>query len=551
MRPPIRSLTCLALLLLAAGPGARAAAGATAAPGGRAGAESKPADNKFDIWEFRVLGNHVLPVRSVERAVYPLLGPARDLDTVKSAVSALEKAYKDAGYGTVFVDIPEQEVTEGVIRLKVTEGVVERVRVRGERYFSGRQIRAALPALVPGETPQLTELQKQLTALNSQTPDRLVTPVLKAGSMPGTTDVDLVVKDQLPLDASVQYDNRHTAYTTPNRLTATLAYDNLWQRLDSISLQYQTAPADPQNAVVESGTYLAHFDDAAGFAAFSYIHTSSNVLAVGTLGVLGSGDIYGAHWLQPLPGGGAFSQNINVGADYKDVRTEVLPDSSASSASSSSGAASAPVTAPVTYMNWSGAYTASWMEPTRSLTATLAMNFGIDQFVNKTLEFSNARYDASPSYFYLRFTSQATQNLPAGLSLFGRLSGQWATTPLVNNEQFSLGGEDTVRGYLEAETLGDLGVAGTFELHSPNIGALWGPLGQLYVFGFVDGGVASLLDALPGQHWSVRLWSTGGGLRLVSPTGLSGSFDYAVPEANGIQTHKGDGRMDFLVRYGF
>lgn len=138
----------------------------------------------FDIVEFRVLGTHILPRPAIEKAVYPFLGPKRTIDTVKQAADALEKAYKDAGYGAVFVDIPEQEVADGLVRLKVTEGKLESVHVRGERYYSRRQILAALPALAPGTPPSLPALQQQLGELNARTPDRAVTPVLKAGSEP-------------------------------------------------------------------------------------------------------------------------------------------------------------------------------------------------------------------------------------------------------------------------------------------------------------------------------------------------------------------------------
>src|SRR5262249_5146508 len=154
---------------------------------------------KFDIWQFIVLGNHVLPQRAVEATVYPFLGPNRDVATVQQARAALEKAYKQAGYETVFVDGPAQEVTNGVVRLRVTEGQVEWVHIHGARYFSDRQIRAAIPALTPGKTPLLTALQTQLNQLNSQTADRFVTPVLNAGSKPGMVDADLDVKDRLPL----------------------------------------------------------------------------------------------------------------------------------------------------------------------------------------------------------------------------------------------------------------------------------------------------------------------------------------------------------------
>src|SRR5512141_1442885 len=57
----------------------------------------------FDVLEYRVLGNTVLPAASIERAVYPHLGPGKSLDVVEQARMALEQAYHAAGYGTVFV----------------------------------------------------------------------------------------------------------------------------------------------------------------------------------------------------------------------------------------------------------------------------------------------------------------------------------------------------------------------------------------------------------------------------------------------------------------
>ena len=511
--------------------------------GAPAPAATEGQQNKFDINEFRVLGSHVLPERDVERAVYPFLGPGRDIETVRKAADALEKAYKEAGFGAVFVDIPEQTVEDGIVRLKVTEGSLDRVRVRGARYFSGRQILEALPALEAGQTPHLTSLQQQLTDLNARTPDRTITPVLKAGPQPGTVDVDLAVKDSLPLHGSVEVDNRHTADTTPNRLSVSLSYDNLWQRQDSIALQYQTAPARTANDKVESVTYLAHIAD--GLAAFSYLHTNSNVLALGTLGVLGKGTIYGAHWLQPITNTPESSQSFTFGADYKDVQTLVNPDPV-------NGSSGAPVTAPVHYLNWSASYSQAWRAPTHTFGTTVGVGLGIRGLIDTPAEFENARSQGTPGYFYLRISGDALQSLPAGMAFQARLTSQWSMNPLVNNEQFALGGQDTVRGYLEAETLADTGAAGTLEFHSPSFGAHLGSmLKPLYAFGFVDAGIATLIDPLPSQDSKFHLWSTGVGLRLENSSGLSGSLDYAIPEKDGVRTRKHDGRFDFLIRYGF
>jgi hemolysin activation/secretion protein len=499
----------------------------------------------FDINEFRVLGTAVLPKTAIERAVYPFLGPNRTIATVKQAADALEKAYKDAGYGAVFVDIPEQEVADGIVRLKVTEGKLETVHVRGERYYSRRQILAALPALQAGNSPSLPALQKELSELNARTPDRVVTPVLKAGSEPGTVDVDLDVKDKLPLSGFVSYDDRHTADTTPNRATVGLSYDNLWGRQDTLGLMYQTAPAKPSDAEVLIANYLGHVGSGDSEAALSYTHTYSNVLALGTLGVLGKGSIYGAHWIKPLNSSPGDSQSLNLGADYKDVLTSVLPDTTGSTGSGA-------VTAPVSYVDWSAVYAGNWFRGGFLYSASVGANFGVRGLVNSSDQFENARYNAYPNYFYVRTAFGATKPLPGGLAFQERLNAQWSDSPLVNNEQFSLGGEDTVRGYLEAETLGDSGAAGGVELHSPSLGRHVGSFfAPLNFFVFVDAGVANLVDALPSQHENFTLWSRGVGLRLDNPQGVSGYLDYAVPERDGVRTLKDDSRIDFSLRYTF
>src|SRR5215470_10609469 len=69
----------------------------------------------FDILEYRVEGNSVLPKLAIERAVYPHLGEKKRIADVEKARVALEKAYHDAGYATVVVNVPVQKVDKGVV----------------------------------------------------------------------------------------------------------------------------------------------------------------------------------------------------------------------------------------------------------------------------------------------------------------------------------------------------------------------------------------------------------------------------------------------------
>ena len=63
-------------------------------------------------------------------------------------------------------------------------------------------------------------------------------------------------------------------------------------------------------------------------------------------------------------------------------------------------------------------------------------------------------------------TASREQKLPAGCSLLAQ-AGQAATGALISNEQFALGGINSVRGYYEGDQYGDCGWNGSLELRSP------------------------------------------------------------------------------------
>ena len=176
------------------------------------------APHSFDVNEFVVRGNTTLPSVEIEKAVYPFEGPGRSLADVNAARDALQKVYQDRGYQSVVVELPPQQVKDGVIILQVVEATVGRLRVEGAHYNSPQNIREAVPALTEGKVPDFTQAQQQLTDLN-KSPDRQVVPVLKPGVLPQTVDVDLKVDDHSPWHGSLELSNDNSPDTTPLRTT--------------------------------------------------------------------------------------------------------------------------------------------------------------------------------------------------------------------------------------------------------------------------------------------------------------------------------------------
>ena len=123
-----------------------------------------------------------------------------------------------------------------------------------------------------------------------------------------------------------------------------------------------------------------------------------------------------------------------------------------------------------------------------------------------------------------------------------------ADQPLVNSEQFAGGGLTSVRGYLEAEVLGDDGVVGTLELRSPSLLSKLGPDANEWRFYiFTDGGYLTLLDPLPEQDSTFALASIGIGTRIRFQNHFNGSLDAALPFIDQINTDAWNWRLTFRL----
>jgi len=209
----------------------------------------------------RIPGGHVeAGLRSGDiRSPFPEELNRRFVDSVSSwmfaptpsARDALLAAYQAAGYQSVYVDLPEQQVTQGVVFLQVSETRVGRVRVVGAEYNSPLDVRDQVPALQEGTVPDFNKAQSQLAALN-RGPKRQVMPLVRQGALPGTMDVDLKVEDQSPWRASVGLNNDYSADTRKLRASASIGHDNLWQLGHSASISFFGAPQDLKQKQVVS-----------------------------------------------------------------------------------------------------------------------------------------------------------------------------------------------------------------------------------------------------------------------------------------------------------
>ncbi len=490
---------------------------------------------RFFVREYRVTGATKLSGLEIEQALYPYMGPYRSADDVEQARQKLETTYRDKGYQTVSVTIPQQDPSLGIIRFEVIEGRVSRTRVKGAKYHLPSRVRAGIPSLAEGSVPNMNDVRREILALNRQR-DRSVRPELRSGEEMGTFEVDLIVDDKLPLHGSLELNNRYSPNTSRLRLNGSLSYGNMFQLGHTVGFNFQVAPEEPDDALVYSGNYLARVSDDVSLL-FSATRQDSDVSTLGGGSVVGKGNIYGVRALFDLPGGEGFLQSFSLGIDAKRFKEDILVGGGV-------------IAAPIEYYPISANYSATKLHGEQAFTeANLSLVLNLRGVGSDTRDFANKRFNADGAFVVLKADASHTRDLRSGSQVYGKIQGQLANKPLINSEQFAGGGLGSTRGYLESTALGDNALFITAEYRTPSLlgsGVVDAVNPDEWRFhAFVEAGVLQNYDTLPGQRGSNTLSSVGVGTRVRYREHFNTSIDVACPLETLAPVERGDVRVTF------
>lgn len=504
-------------------------------------------DLRFDIDEVRVTGSTLLDGAEIDAVTGAFIGPGKTAEDVEKMRMAVEQRFREAGYPTVLVNIPEQSVEDGVVDLTVVEGRIRRVRITGNRYFTMGKIARDLPIFAPGEVLYLPEAKKQLHRANMN-PDLKVKPVLIPGREPGTVDVELTVTDKLPLHGSLEVNNRASANTSDIRVNGVIHYDNLWQREHSFSIQCQTAPEETEEVMALSVSYLIHAPWNYRHLLASYGVLSDSRVAFGEgFSVKGKGVMVGVRYVMPLEGSETFTHNVTLGLDYKRFEDAL-----------SFGGEDAGVdVTPVSYVPLSFVYQAARLEGSSKTTATAGLTLVPRGVAMDVGEYENKRFKARGNPIVFKLGLEHAAGLPWGFGLNVRLDGQIADQPLVSNEQYSAGGMESVRGYLESESAGDNAGLVSVEWALPDLVRLFSKKEdddnrpsryKCRPYVFYDGVYQTIRNPLPGEDRSTDLQGAGVGVRGYLTRYLAYGFDWGQALSTNGETRAGDSRGYFRIK---
>jgi hemolysin activation/secretion protein/AraC-like DNA-binding protein len=279
----------------------------------------------------------------------------------------------------------------------------------------------------------------------------------------------------------------------------------------------------------------------------------------------------GGRFTAPLPSVGGVLSSVSIGLDYKFLRMVTLATNYFYETYVSTNLTTSPPVVTtnhtdlpivqnrlpsVTYMPFFLGWSGSRADPGGQWDSSLSLEAGTggDWFTGDRsfpLALAGAGTKASTtSFLVVRPQLSRTQKLFDNYTLYGNLGGQWADEPLINLEQFALGGVSSVQGYKEGEFYADTGWLAQGELRSP---IYWmGKLGGGKAFGagftgFTDFGRGYLLDAAAGKKLDQSLWGSGAGLNFHLGPHVESHLTFAWALLDSAFTRIGEERTTFSL----
>ena len=581
---------------------------------------------RFTVERYRIMGNSALKPQDMAMILTNIdgaYGTNVSIDGVRTVVQELQKAYRDRGYFTVAVGLPQQKLTNTTVKVQVTEGWLEAINVKGNRYFSSNNVMRALPSLHTNILLNQNIFQTELNRANANQ-DRQIYPVVGPGPDPGSSALTLTVKDQLPIHGKIDLDNENTPGTPKLRVNSSAVDDNLWQQEHSLGVQYGFSPENfksgswnfydapiianysafyrlplsspeaientvndnPRTFGYDEATRHFNLPPPSGqtelniYASRSTIDTgvqpvSSQVIVDSTNeldtqqtvqeGITINQDI-GFQISKPLPEFDGISSTLSGGLDFKtyqqdNYQTNLFTDITITEdkfgnivKSVNTGAAATPITEEnVRYLPLTLSYNANWNNSLGPGLAGLNMSVNL-WFSSSTLYTSTSGNPTNSNAQPNIYGRQSLQNITGSTKSTGywvilkpsfsqnivsmnnwttvfRADGQWSSEPLISNEQFGIGGVNSVRGYHEGEIFGDTGWHATLEEQTPQhtVGMVYdGQPMTIQGLAYLDGATAYLLDP-QGVPASTQLWGTGLGFSVSVATHWQADFLFSVP----------------------
>ena len=399
----------------------------------------------ISIKKIEVVGSTVFDAAKLDPIIKPLEGKQATKEQLTAAANAITQLYISNGYVTSQALFTPNNIVDGVAKIQVLEGKIERIDILGVTSLNPDYVRSRTQLGV-GTPLNANNLEDQLRLLRADPMFTSVDASLKAGSQDGFSILTITVVEANQLTGSVSFDNFSPPAVGSERIGAGLSYRNLFGMGDVFTTNYYgtttggsnqydfgfSIPVNPMNGTVSLR-----------FAPSNYRITQSPFDA---FNIRGNNEVYAATYRQPLIRNPREELALSLGYEYQRGQTFLFNDLAVPFGIG----AEADGTSRTSVFKFGQDYTSRDTEGVWSLRSQFSLGTGL----------FGTTFVTTPSSAFLSWLGQIqrVQVLGSDTILIGSLDTQLSADPLLPSQQFVIGGGQSVRGFRQNVRSGDNGI---------------------------------------------------------------------------------------------
>ena len=435
------------------------------------------------IEKIRVQGYTVFSDLEIEAIIKPYRGKQLNFDQLRNITEAITEFYVSRGYITSGAYLPEQEIIDGTIDVRVVEGQLEDLKIEGLKNLQANYVRSFISSTNTSKTfntelkqfpLNIKNIEEELNLLKRDPSIENIEAELVRGTAPNLSVLLIEVEETSPYEAKLSFDNYRSPSVGELQGTIETGYRNLLGVSDRAFAQYNLTEGFDAYSV----GYAIPVNSENATVSFEYRNGDSKIIEdFEEVNIRAEADTISLRYRQPIVYKSQREVAFGLAFERQSSETFILDDQPFSFTADPEQTNS--VTSVVKL-------TGDWIERSSSsvLGISSELNFGLDVF-DATVN------ENTPDGLFFSWLGQAqwtkALNQDRDLLFITRLITQLSPDSLLPLEQFTLGGVGTVRGYHQNQEVGDNAVVGTIEVYVPLAGDRLGD-NKLNLIPFFDGG---------------------------------------------------------------
>jgi hemolysin activation/secretion protein len=200
-------------------------------------APSTPSEVMVPVKQVEVTGNTLLKPTEIAQITRAVEGRSVTLNELRTVADELTQLYLNRGYITSRAILVDQQITDGVVQIRIVEGALEKIEVQGTQRVSPNYVRRRIQL---GAKPPLSKdtLEDQLRLLKADPLFTNVEASLKPGTGLGQSILTVRVTEAPAFTGFLSADNFSPPSVGSERFGGGLSYRNLTGRGDELSGSY-------------------------------------------------------------------------------------------------------------------------------------------------------------------------------------------------------------------------------------------------------------------------------------------------------------------------